>query len=80
MACEVHTSNLLCKWLKWHNTFKRENPVNPVTPVFVSFAEFTQIKAVKITTVESSVNQNWPVPPEDSPVLVHTSSRPKPGD
>ena len=48
---------------KWHNTFKREDPVNPLTPVFVSFAEFTQIKAVKITTVENSVNPNWPVPP-----------------
>ena len=65
---------------KWHNTFKRENPVNSVTQVFVSFAEFTQIKAVKLTTVENSVNQNWPVPPEDSPVPVHTSFRPKPGD
>ena len=37
--------------------------MNPETPVFVSFAEFTQIKAVKITTVENSVNPNWPVPP-----------------
>lgn len=48
---------------EWHNTFKRENPVNPETPCFVSFAEFTQIKAVKKTTVENSVNPNWPVPP-----------------
>ena len=52
---------------KWHNTFRRENPVNPVTAVFVSFAEFTQFKAVKITTVENSVNQNWPVPPRTAP-------------
>ena len=48
---------------KWHNTFKRENPVNRETLVFVSFAEFTQVKAIKITTVENSVNPNWPVSP-----------------